>query len=74
MTPQCHGGGRSSFSDLQDVAIEVVRADNLMAKIAIELHFVLHVESSLAVGSWFPRRAGGQKMSEIEIFQQLHGG
>ena len=43
MTPQCHRGGRSSFSDLQEVAIEVIRADNLMAETAIELHFVPHV-------------------------------
>jgi hypothetical protein len=41
-----------------------------MAKTAIELHFVLHVESSLAVGGWCLTRWGGQKMSAMAMFRQ----
>ena len=63
MTPQCHGGVRSSFADLQRVAVEVVRGDNLVAKAAIELHFVFHVNPSL-IG------AAGM-MSEMGIFHPL---
>jgi hypothetical protein len=42
MTRQCHRGGRSWFSDWQEVAIEVIRADNLMVNTAtaVDLHFV----------------------------------
>lgn len=71
MASQCHGGGRASFSDLQYVAIEVVPADDFVAKAALELHFVLHVESCLVISSWSLAEKRAQKMSVIEIFRQL---
>jgi len=57
---------------LQDVAIEIVGADNLMAKTTIELHFVLHVESSLTIGGWCLTKWGEQKMSVVGCFDNHH--